>query len=105
MSALHRVKDGTKYPAIFLTTGANDRRIDVWQSTKMAARLQSATASGKPVLLPVDLNAGHRAGAQAERSITNNLLIFTLFYLTVPATVNEKSFSGNKKSETFDYSF
>ncbi len=63
MSAFHHVKDGTKYPAVLLTTGANDRRVDVWQSAKMAARLRKATTSGKPVLLSVDYNAGHGAGA------------------------------------------
>ena len=63
MSAFHHVKDGAKYPAILLTTGANDRRVDVWQSAKMTACSQAATASGKPVLLSVDYNAGHGAGA------------------------------------------
>jgi prolyl oligopeptidase len=58
MSAYHHVTDGTKYPAVLLTTGWNDPVVDVWQPAKMAARLQSATSSGRPVLLRVD-NAGH----------------------------------------------
>ena len=58
MSAYHHVKDGTKYPAILLTTGWNDPVVDPWQPAKMAARLQAASASGRPVLLRVD-NAGH----------------------------------------------
>ena len=28
MSALHHVKDGTAYPAVMLTTGMNDPRVD-----------------------------------------------------------------------------
>jgi len=32
--------------------------VDPWQAAKMAARLQAATASGRPVLLRVD-DAGH----------------------------------------------
>ena len=63
MSAFHHVKPGAKYPAVLLSTGANDRRVDPWQAVKMAARLQSATTSGKPILLRVDYNAGHGAGA------------------------------------------
>jgi prolyl oligopeptidase len=62
MSAYHHVKDGTSYPAVLLTAGINDPRVDPWQPGKMAARLQQATASGKPVLLRVDFAAGHGRG-------------------------------------------
>ena len=61
------VKDGTKYPAILLTTGATDPRVAPWQVTKMAARLQAATSSDKPVLLRVDYDAGHGLGSTAAQ--------------------------------------
>jgi prolyl oligopeptidase len=57
------VKDGTKYPAVMLTTGMTDPRVDPWQAAKMAARLQRATASGRPVLLRIDFQAGHGLGS------------------------------------------
>jgi len=63
MSAYHHVKDGTPYPAVLLTTGYNDPRVEPWQPGKMAARLQQATSSGKPVLLRVDFAAGHGRGS------------------------------------------
>ena len=53
-----RVKDRVPYPAVLLSTGMNDPVVDPWQSAKMAARLQAATASGRPVLLRVD-DGGH----------------------------------------------
>ena len=59
ISAYHRLKDGTAYPAVLLTTGVNDPRVDPWQMNKMTARLQAATSSGKPVLLRVNYDAGH----------------------------------------------
>ena len=59
MSAYHHVKDGVPYPAFLITTGINDPRVDPWQPAKMAARLQAATSSGKPVLLRVDYAGGH----------------------------------------------
>jgi prolyl oligopeptidase len=59
MDAYHKVKDGVKYPAVLLTTGANDPRVEPWMSAKMAARLQAATSSGRPVLLRIDYDAGH----------------------------------------------
>ncbi|AKD58475.1 hypothetical protein SD10_11795 [Spirosoma radiotolerans] len=67
MSAVHHVKDGTRYPAVLLTTGINDRRVEPWQSAKMAARLQAASTSGKPILLRVDSRSGHGAGLGREQ--------------------------------------
>jgi prolyl oligopeptidase len=67
MDAYSHVKEGTKYPAVLLTTGATDPRVAPWQVTKMAARLQAATSSGKPVLLRVDYDAGHGMGSTAAQ--------------------------------------
>jgi prolyl oligopeptidase len=68
MSAYAHVSDGTKYPAVILETGINDPRVEPWQSAKMAARLQAATASGKPVLLRVDYEAGHGIGSTKKQN-------------------------------------
>ena len=69
MSPLHAVRDGVRYPAVLLITGANDPRVDSWQLGKMAARLQAATASGKPVILRVDYAGGHGRGATREQRV------------------------------------
>lgn len=58
-----KVQDGVPYPAVLLTAGLNDPRVDLWQATKMTARLQAATTSGKPVLLRVQEDGGHGMGA------------------------------------------
>ncbi len=58
-SAVHHVKPGVKYPAVMLTTGANDPRVDPWQAAKMAATLQADTAGTAPILLRVDYEGGH----------------------------------------------
>jgi prolyl oligopeptidase len=63
MDALHAVRDGTRYPAVLLTTGMTDPRVEPWQVAKMAARLQKATASKNPVLLRVTFDAGHGLGS------------------------------------------
>jgi prolyl oligopeptidase len=73
ISPFHRVKEHTAYPAVLLTTGVNDPRVDPWQVTKMTARLQAATSSGKPVLLRVDYDAGH-GGIGATKSQHTALL-------------------------------
>jgi prolyl oligopeptidase len=63
MDAYQHVKPDTPYPAVLLTTGANDPRVAPWQAAKMTARLQASTSSGKPVLLRVDYDAGHGIGS------------------------------------------
>jgi prolyl oligopeptidase len=63
MSPVHHLKDGVKYPAVLLTTGINDPRVDAWEAGKMAARLQAASTSGKPILLRIDYDAGHGFGS------------------------------------------
>jgi prolyl oligopeptidase len=62
-SPYQKVKPGTKYPAVLLTTGDADTRVPPLQARKMTARLQAASASGKPVMLLYDTKAGH-AGAR-----------------------------------------
>ena len=59
MSAYHHIQDRTPYPAVLLTVGINDPRVDPWESAKTTARLQAATSSGKPVLLRVAYAGGH----------------------------------------------
>ena len=67
MSTYHNIKDNTAYPAVMLVHGMNDPRVDVWHSAKTAARLQAATSSGKPILLRLDMQAGHGVGSTATQ--------------------------------------
>lgn len=78
-SPLHNVKKGTKYPAVLLTTGANDPRVAPWQSRKFAAALQDASTSGQPVLLLTRMNAGHGIGAPFSQRVGNQALSMTFF--------------------------
>lgn len=59
MDATLHVTEGTKYPAMLITTGWNDPRVISWQPAKFAAAVQKANKSDKPILLQVDYNAGH----------------------------------------------
>jgi prolyl oligopeptidase len=75
MSTYHQIKDGVKYPAVMFTHGVNDPRVEVWNTTKTAARLLAASTSGKPVLMRLDYQAGHGIGntrvqQQQERADT-----------------------------------
>lgn len=63
IDSYQQVVDGTRYPAVMLTTGVTDPRVAPFHPAKMAARLQTATVSGKPVILRVDFDAGHGMGS------------------------------------------
>lgn len=69
MSPYANVREGVKYPAVLVTTGINDPRVDAWVPAKLAARLQASTASGKPVLLRVDYAGGHGPGSSIDQAI------------------------------------
>nr|WP_245153521.1 prolyl oligopeptidase family serine peptidase [Chlorobaculum sp. 24CR] len=62
MDAYLHLRDGVSYPAALITAGMNDPRVPAWQPAKFAARLQEASASGKPVLFFTDYKAGHGIG-------------------------------------------
>ncbi|HEX5265212.1 MAG TPA: prolyl oligopeptidase family serine peptidase, partial [Acidimicrobiales bacterium] len=47
------------YPAILATTGLNDPRVSYWEPAKWVLRLRESTTSGRPVLLKVEMGAGH----------------------------------------------
>jgi prolyl oligopeptidase len=68
-SPFHHVRDGVKYPAVLLTTGENDGRVNPAQSRKMAARLQAATDSGLPILFRSTASAGHGIGSSLKDKI------------------------------------
>jgi prolyl oligopeptidase len=69
MSTYDNVKPGVAYPAVMLTHGVNDPRVEVWESTKTAARLKAATSSGKPVLMRLDFDAGHGIGNTKKQQL------------------------------------
>jgi len=47
------------YPAVLATGGLSDPRVTYWEPEKWVAKLRPATTSGKPVLLKINMTAGH----------------------------------------------
>jgi prolyl oligopeptidase len=79
-SPYQHVKDGTAYPAVFLLTGANDGRVDPAHSRKMAARLQTATSSERPVLLLVKFDKGHGIGDSLSDAIDEGADVYAFLF-------------------------
>jgi prolyl oligopeptidase len=76
MDALLHVRDGVNYPAMLITHGITDPRVEPWQSAKFAARVQAASASDKPVLLRMDYEAGHGIGSTKTQLIQERADMF-----------------------------
>ena len=47
------------YPAVLATGGLSDPRVTYWEPAKWAARLRAHTTSDAPILLKLNLDAGH----------------------------------------------
>lgn len=79
MSTLHQIRDGVKYPAVLLTHGINDPRVEPWQSAKATARLQAATSSGRPILFRVDYHSGHGIGSTRTQKHEEKADVWSFF--------------------------
>lgn len=84
-SPVHNVKSGVKYPATMVTTGDHDDRVVPAHSFKFAAELQAKQAGDHPVLIRIDVNAGHGAGKSVAATIQENvdIQVFTLYNMGI----------------------
>jgi prolyl oligopeptidase len=62
-------KPGSRWPATMITTGDHDDRVVPAHSFKFAAALQATQAGDKPVLIRIDVRAGHGAGKPTAKRI------------------------------------
>jgi prolyl oligopeptidase len=68
-SPLHNVKMGAVFPPTLISTADNDTRVFPAHSFKYAAAMQGAQAGPAPILLFVELNAGHGGGKPLQKTI------------------------------------
>ena len=80
-SPVQNVKEGVQYPATMVTTGDHDDRVVPAHSFKFAAELQEKQTGDNPVLIRIDVKAGHGAGKSVAASIQESVDIqaFTLY--------------------------
>jgi prolyl oligopeptidase len=73
-SPYQNVKAGTAYPAVIFFAGDSDSetQVDPLHARKMTALLQSASSSGRPILLRYSLSGSHFAGAGVEQQIQDD---------------------------------
>ena len=80
-SPLHNINEGVNYPATLVTTGDHDDRVVPAHSFKFAAELQSKHKGSNPVLIRIEVDAGHGAGTPTSKLIEQfaDIYAFTLF--------------------------
>jgi prolyl oligopeptidase len=85
MDSVQHVKRGVHYPAVMISLGLNDPRVEPWIPAKFAAALM-ASGPINPVLLRVDANAGHGVGSSRTQGdlLTADWIAFIKWRAGVP---------------------
>jgi len=83
-SPVHNCKPA-QYPATLITTADHDDRVVPAHSFKFAASLQAAQQSQNPVLIRIDISAGHGAGKPTSKRIDEaaDVLSFMLYQMNI----------------------
>ena len=68
-SPLHNLKPGTKYPPTLIATSDHDDRVVPGHSFKFAATMQTDQAGPAPILIRIEVKAGHGAGKSITKLI------------------------------------
>ncbi len=68
-SPYHNLQPGTSYPPTLIATGDHDDRVFPAHSFKFAAALQAAQADPAPVLIRIEVDAGHGMGKPTSKLI------------------------------------
>lgn len=68
-SPYHNLKPGTAYPPMLIKTGDHDDRVFPAHGFKFAAALQAAQGGPAPVLIRIDVRAGHGLGKPTAKLI------------------------------------
>ncbi|TNZ86595.1 S9 family peptidase [Vibrio parahaemolyticus] len=84
-SPVHNVKEGVQYPATLVTTADHDDRVVPAHSYKFIAELQDKQQGENPVLIRIDVNAGHGAGMPLSKQIdlATDVYAFTLYNMGI----------------------
>ncbi|HBC3482043.1 TPA: S9 family peptidase [Vibrio parahaemolyticus] len=84
-SPVHNVKEGVQYPATLVTTADHDDRVVPAHSYKFITELQDKQQGKNPVLIRIDVNAGHGAGMPLSKQIelTTDVYAFTLYNMGI----------------------
>lgn len=87
-SPLHNIKEGTSYPATLVTTADHDDRVVPAHSFKFISELQAKQSGDNPVLIRIDVDAGHGAGKPTSKTIEEWADVWSFVLWNLNAEVN-----------------
>ncbi len=68
-SPYHRIKQGTRYPALLMLAADSDDRVDPMHARKFTAAIQWASDGDAPALIRIEKNAGHGGADLVKQNI------------------------------------
>jgi prolyl oligopeptidase len=100
-SPYHNLRPGVNYPATLVTTADHDDRVVPAHSFKFASRLQEYNAGNNPVLIRVDVNAGHGAGKPTSKQIDEATDIWSFVMYNLGMTFKDDPQAKTQKQKAF----
>ncbi len=82
-SPCHNIRTGVSYPPTLVMTADHDDRVVPAHSYKFAAALQAAQAGSAPILIRIDVRAGHGLGKPTSKLIDEATDIISFFTKTL----------------------
>ena len=79
-STFHSDATSVCAPAVLIYAPGADDRVAAWHGRKMLARWQSASSSGRPVLLRAAAGVGHGGGTAVARTVERFTDIWTFLF-------------------------
>ena len=84
------------HPAILVTAGLNDPRVQYWEPAKWVAKLRSVASNGRPLLLRTEIESGH--GGPSGRYDAWEEEAFVLAVILDFLTCADSSYSAGESS-------
>ncbi|MBL0343468.1 MAG: S9 family peptidase [Bacteroidetes bacterium] len=76
-SPLHNIRKAIHYPATLVTTADHDDRVVPAHSFKFISTLQENNSGSNPVMIRIDVNAGHGSGKPVSKQIEEQTDVFS----------------------------
>jgi prolyl oligopeptidase len=93
-SPLHNIRPGTAYPPTLITTGDHDDRVVPGHSFKFAAALQAAQAGPSPILIRIDVDAGHGLGKPVSKLVDERADVLAFLDATIGRSAEVRGHLG-----------